>query len=152
MRKITKISLHITVSTWGDTNSIRSWHLDRGWSDIGYHYVIKNGHSRYNSPYFSSEDGSVESGRSLSRNPAAVAGHNSNMIAIALVGKDGKFTQKQLLSAVELCSNLIDVYNLDLDSIKGHYEYDGVHKKCPEIDMNDFRLAVKNFRQEKVLS
>ena len=44
MRKIRKIIIHCSATPEGkdiDAEEIRQWHLDKGWRDIGYHYVIK---------------------------------------------------------------------------------------------------------------
>ena len=44
MRKIDKIIVHCAATREGQdikTDTIRDWHLKRGWSDIGYHYVIE---------------------------------------------------------------------------------------------------------------
>jgi len=70
-----------------DASTIRRWHLERGFSDIGYHKVIKL-------------DGTVEDGRSLERQGAHAnfkkfGGENFNIgtIAICYVGgldKHGK--------------------------------------------------------------
>ena len=49
MRKIDTIIVHCTATRaeWWESRSAedkmaecKSWHLDRGWSDIGYHYLI----------------------------------------------------------------------------------------------------------------
>ncbi len=43
MRDINKIILHCSATPEGrdvSVDTIRKWHLDRGWSDIGYHYVV----------------------------------------------------------------------------------------------------------------
>jgi N-acetylmuramoyl-L-alanine amidase len=55
-------------------------HIKRGWSDIGYHYLI-------------GLEGEIGLGRKESTIPAAVFGYNRGMIAIAYVGgmgPDGK--------------------------------------------------------------
>ena len=45
MRKVNKIIVHCSGTPIGknfDVKDIRGWHVDgNGWSDIGYHYVIK---------------------------------------------------------------------------------------------------------------
>ena len=66
MRKIDKIILHCTATPEGrdvSVNAIKKWHTDKGWSDIGYHYVV-------------SLDGLVEEGRPVVRQGAHVRGHN----------------------------------------------------------------------------
>lgn len=57
---------------------ITDWHTQRGWSDIGYHFVIRR-------------DGTVEEGREIERPGAHVRGHNSDTIGICLVGGKGGF-------------------------------------------------------------
>jgi N-acetylmuramoyl-L-alanine amidase len=52
---------------------IRRWHKDRGWDDIGYHYVIRR-------------NGDVEIGRPENAVGAHVAGKNSTSVGICLVG------------------------------------------------------------------
>lgn len=54
-------------------SDIRSWHLRRGWSDVGYHYVIRR-------------DGRVEPGRAPDRIGAHVSGHNHHSVSVCLVG------------------------------------------------------------------
>jgi len=52
---------------------IRQWHKLRGWSDIGYHYVIRR-------------DGRIELGRPIEQVGAHVKGHNSDSIGVCMVG------------------------------------------------------------------
>ena len=67
---------------------IRKWHLDRGWSDIGYHCVIRR-------------NGMIEFGRPLDVCGAHVKGYNHNSIGICLVGGiDRKGSQKVIIRAV----------------------------------------------------
>ena len=42
--KVSKIYVHHSASPKAstDTARIRRWHLDRGWNDIGYHWVIEH--------------------------------------------------------------------------------------------------------------
>jgi len=145
MRKISKISIHTSDSAWGDVNAIRSWHLQKGWDDVGYHFIVKNG-LILPDLFIPSLNGHIDMGRPLNVTPAAVYGQNKEMIAICLIGKYGKYTAEQLMNAIKLCSDLIDEFNIPLNRIKGHYEYPNVHKTCPDMDMNNFRLAIKSYR------
>lgn len=53
---------------------IRQWHLARGWSDIGYHFVIES-------------DGNIAIGRQpINSVGAHVRGHNWHSLGICLVG------------------------------------------------------------------
>ena len=60
--------------------TIRNWHTSRGWSDVGYHFVIGT-------------KGELWAGRSLEYQGAHTKGHN-NSIGVAYVGGlDSRRTQ-----------------------------------------------------------
>jgi len=43
MRHLNKVIIHCSATPEGrdvSLDTIRQWHIKRGWSDIGYHYVI----------------------------------------------------------------------------------------------------------------
>ena len=77
MREINKLIVHCTATPeFKDftLEDVRGWHVKgNGWSDIGYHYLIKL-------------DGTVELGRPVKKPGAHVAGHNKDSIGIAYVG------------------------------------------------------------------
>ena len=83
MRNINEIIVHCAATPEGKdftVADIRRWHKARGWSDIGYHYVVYR-------------DGSVHKGRPVSKVGAHVRGRNRNTIGICYIGgvaKDGK--------------------------------------------------------------
>ena len=75
-RKITHLVIHCTADRDGQNKTvadIRASHLERGFTDIGYHYVIYR-------------DGSVHIGRDVDKSGAHVANHNSYTIGIVYVG------------------------------------------------------------------
>ena len=52
-RHVSRVFLHCSASDnpkHDKISVIRKWHLDKGWSDVGYHYFIR-------------KDGTVEEGR-----------------------------------------------------------------------------------------
>lgn len=109
---------------------IRRWHVeDRGWLDVGYHYVIRR-------------DGTVEPGRPLTAMGAHVRGYNDRSIGICLVGgldqngnpKDN-FTPEQLNSLERLVLHLKDVFP-DAEELVGHRDLDP-SKACPCFDLSD---------------
>jgi len=109
---------------------IRQWHLDRNWSDIGYHYVIRR-------------DGTVEKGRDDSISGAHAKGFNSNSLGVCLVGgvnddldPDSNFTINQFNSLSRLLKGLKVQYP-DAE-IKGHRDLKGVKKACPSFDVVSF--------------
>ena len=130
MRKIDKIIIHCSATPEGrdvKTDTIRGWHVDeRGWSDIGYHYVIEL-------------DGEIVKGRSKQRQGAHVKGHNKDSIGICYVGgmdkdmKNAKDTRtlKQDNSIYNLLCHLLLRY--PEATIHGHNEFSS--KACPSFDV-----------------
>lgn len=75
-KNITRIFLHCTATREGqdiDAATIKRWHLAQGWSDIGYHFVIRL-------------DGTIEIGRDESIPGSHVKGFNAGSIGVVYVG------------------------------------------------------------------
>ena len=76
-RVIKEIIVHCTADPEGKNKTveeIRKEHIkNRGWSDIGYHYVVYR-------------DGSVHEGRNVNFSGAHCSGHNANSIGVVYVG------------------------------------------------------------------
>ena len=101
-RKSTKrIILHHAESSSCTADDIHRWHLDRGWSGIGYHFFVR-------------KDGSVYRGRPEDTVGAHASGANSDSIGICAEGKYMTETmpdaQKQAI--IELCSYLLNKYGI----------------------------------------
>lgn len=80
MRTIDYLVVHCSATVEGkdfDAADINNWHLQRGWSGIGYHYVIKL-------------DGTVEKGRPDAKIGAHVKGYNKKSIGICYIGGLGE--------------------------------------------------------------
>ena len=76
---VDKIIVHCSDSdrkSHDNARTIRKWHLERGFADIGYHYVICK-----------RNNGVVEPGRSLDFVGAHCRGQNSTSIGVCLTGK-----------------------------------------------------------------
>lgn len=105
---------------------IRRWHLDKGWKDIGYHYVIRR-------------DGTVEPGRAPNAIGSHVQGHNADSVGICMVGGiDDKtwkpadnFTAAQWKSLRTLVERLTKTY--PAAKVLGHRDFAGVNKACPSF-------------------
>ncbi len=111
---------------------IRKWHTDKGWSDIGYHYVIRR-------------DGTQEEGREDTVQGAHVRGHNRNSLGICLVGgvdndfkSEANFTFLQY-DALKHLLNYLHLKYPDAE-IKGHKDLDP-GKDCPCFDVDAFWRA-----------
>jgi N-acetylmuramoyl-L-alanine amidase len=99
--------------------AVRSWHLDRGFSDIGYHYLID-------------KNGTLLEGRNLEKTPAAQKGYNSNSIAICLDGLfEDQFNVLQFDTLRKISYEINEVYNYDM-LFRGHCEVS--NKTCPVFD------------------
>jgi len=76
MRKIDKIIIHCSATPEFkefDVDDITNWHLAKGWSDCGYHLIIKL-------------DGTIESGRPMNLKGAHTYGENKGSIGICYIG------------------------------------------------------------------
>ena len=134
MRKITDIILHCSATPEGrdiHADTIRQWHLQKGWRDIGYHYII-------------TLDGSIEAGRSITQAGAHCQGHNKNSIGICYIGgvdKDGKpkdtRTPLQTAALHKLVSALMETLDISEQHIHCHNEY--AAKACPSFSIEQFR-------------
>lgn len=107
---------------------IRRWHVkDRGWRDIGYHWLI-------------GRDGRIVAGRPETEIGAGVAGHNSGVIHVCLIGGHGStehdpfarnftpaqdVTLRQQLQAIGM--------RTQLRRISGHNEW--AAKACPGFNV-----------------
>ncbi|ULB33003.1 N-acetylmuramoyl-L-alanine amidase [Proteiniphilum propionicum] len=128
MRKINKIIIHCSATPEGrhvTVQDIDRWHRDRGFSQIGYHWVI----------YL---DGSIHKGRSEEIAGAHVVGHNANSVGICYIGgvdemmrpKDTR-TKEQRATMRSLVSSL---KNKHPDAtVHGHNEF--AAKACPSFDV-----------------
>ncbi len=131
MRHIDKIIVHCAATRPSmdiDAETIRDWHVnDNGWSDIGYHYVIKR-------------DGTIENGRPVSIAGAHARGHNADSIGICLVGgmkedmsaADANFTLAQYNALHTLVEKIKQ--DFEIVEVTGHRDLADVTKPCPTFN------------------
>jgi N-acetylmuramoyl-L-alanine amidase len=139
MRPIKQIIIHCSDSSFGNANLIRKWHLEKGWADIGYHYVITNGYTTKKSEYDPKTDGKIETGRPIERPGAHCEGNNYDSIGVCLTGKD-EFTPLQIESLLAIIERIRERFGKI--PVYGHYEKASAKKQgktCPNIDMVQFR-------------
>ena len=131
--KITKVIIHAAdtpASMDIGASEIRRWHVEeRGWSDIGYHYVVRR-------------SGLVETGRDLDgdgdieeETGAHVFGHNRGTLGICMVGgKPGcNFTAAQWQALSFLVTDICKRHGLTVADVYGHNDFDS-GKPCPMFD------------------
>ena len=131
MRDINKIILHCSATREGQnisTETIRGWHVnERGWSDIGYHFVVLL-------------DGTVDKARPIKRQGAHVRGKNKGSIGVCYIGgcdadmnpKDTR-NEAQKKSLEELITYLMESY--DDATLHGHNEFSS--KACPSFNVQE---------------
>lgn len=155
MRKIDKVYIHCSDSVWGNHGAITEWHKQRGLTnaagEMGYHYLILNGlltaEDAKRGDYKADMDGMIVEGRKVETAGAHVAGDNKNSIGICLVGKYA-FTEKQVEALIDLCREIIGVYDLDPDDFWGHREYwemngGAAPKTCPNFKVESIRKVLR---------
>ena len=133
-RKITEIIVHCSATAEGKDYTVADitrWHKQRGFSTIGYHYVVYR-------------NGSVHQGRDVNVSGAHCTGHNTNSIGVCYIGgcaadartpKDTR-TNVQRASLEILLRKLRTLY----PSAKIHGHRDFANKACPSFD------ATKEYR------
>lgn len=88
MRTIDRIIVHHTAGTWGSAASIDHYHrTQRGFDEIGYHFVIANGWVAPRT-YRTESNGCIQPGRDLEKIGAHDLGENETSLGVALVAYD----------------------------------------------------------------
>ena len=124
MRLINKIIVHCSATREGrnfTASDINRWHKERGFAQIGYHYVVLL-------------DGTIQKGRPENISGAHCVNHNSRSIGICYIGgldkqnkaKDTR-TPAQKLALLYLLTELRAKY--PKATIHGHNEF--AAKDCP---------------------
>ena len=122
--------------------TIKEWHTGKGWSDIGYHYVVRR-------------NGKVERGRNVHMRGAHVKGHNHESVGICMVGgvnddnePEDNFTDEQY-SALRAVLNTLKAFYPGA-VIRGHRDFspdlnndgeiteDEWIKHCPCFEVSTF--------------
>ena len=124
--KVKGIIIHCSDSPQGRGDSaedIHAWHTKRGFSGIGYHYIIL-------------EDGMIEKGRPDYWDGAHAKGYNHTHLGICMIGKNS-FTPEQYYSLKDLVSSKVLEYNISKENVIGHYAVS--EKSCPNFDVTEWR-------------
>ena len=133
-RNMNTIVIHCSATKEGveyNREHIKKWHLQRGFKDIGYHFIVRL-------------DGTIEIGRPLNKVGAHVSGYNANTIGICYIGglnsngkpKDTR-TNKQKESLNKLIKMLIGLIP-SLNEIKGHRDYSKDLNNNGVIETNEY--------------
>lgn len=132
MRKIEEIIIHCSATRPDQhigVEEIRKWHVEeRGWSDCGYHYVIKR-------------NGVIEKGRSIKDVGAHTKGYNKSSVGVCMVGgldaqnaPRSNYTASQWYSLYSLVNFLTITF--DEAEVLGHNDLS--KKDCPCFDVRQW--------------
>jgi len=147
MREIKSVILHCTATTLDKVltvKEVRRWHVQgRGWSDIGYHFLIH-------------QDGTIERGRHIDKVGAHTWGNNYGSVGVAYCGgvvkksktvldkekgKDkSRHTPKDTMTkeqekAFRNLFSMLEVFFGEL-KLSGHNNHTNA-KACPSFKMRD---------------
>ena len=134
MRKIAKKILHCAdtrVNQNFSINDVREWHIQRGFSDVGYHFYIRL-------------NGDIETGRTVETIGAHCKGENEDSIGICFEGgknEDGSLWKNpldaQIIAFFVLNESLDQEYGIT--PVFGHYQFS--KKTCPNFNVTELMAA-----------
>ena len=132
MRQINRLILHSAetpISKDFSAIDIDKWHKERGFNEIGYHFVIKL-------------TGELEFGRGVEQVGAHTFGFNNNSIGICLIGgvdNNGKRTDTRTPAQHRTLLGLVKMFKQIYPGIEvnGHYEFSD--KKCPFFKVDEYK-------------
>lgn len=154
-----KIIIHSSESTYGNAACIdgihsKNWGRNKYGVSIGYHFIILNGQITWDH-YNQYMDGNIETGRGIDGDPvldvtefgAHTYGQNKNAVGICLIGKNGRFTKKQLENLFKLLRQLDSQYGGI--EIFQHSDFDKINRPyCAGLDTGKLREEYNNQRDQ----
>lgn len=126
MTRFKRIVVHHTAGPRSQTlEDIRDFHVNvRGWSDVGYHFVIE-------------EDGRVRKGRDWRKVPACVKGKNGDSLCTAVTGDntdpEESWNDIQRASLQAHLDTLVGLLGVPVD---GHRDHSNT--ACPGLEVEDY--------------
>jgi hypothetical protein len=138
-----EIIIHHSASEDGsalDTALLRKYHKDRGWIDIGYHFIIE----------LVGNDYEIIAGRMIDLVGAHCIGHNDIGIGICVVGnyEITKPHPKQVRLLIKLCKALCYQFNIPPSRIYSHNNFSNT--LCPGKNL-DVSYVVRQVTKEAIL-
>lgn len=106
------VVIHHSASPDVSANTIDSWHRQRGFKEIGYHFVIR-------------ANGDIEPARDFRTAGAHALGRNSTHLGICVVGDFTKHapTEEQIDSLIRLCRGIKSRFGIE--------KWERHHENCP---------------------
>jgi N-acetyl-anhydromuramyl-L-alanine amidase AmpD len=136
--KTEMIVLHHAAAKSCSAEQVHQWHLSRGWSGVGYHFIVR-------------KDGQIYRGRPENVIGAHATNYNSKSIGVCF---EGDFTEEnmskaQLEAGKELVSYLKEKYKIS--NIKAHRDL--MATSCPgsKFPFNEIANAQQNVTKENLI-
>ena len=117
-------------------NELKEKFIEDGWSDIGYHYVIRR-------------NGSVEEGRCVDSVGGHLFGWDSVCLGICLIGgievnadngEAANYTQAQIASLIELLVKVKNCY--PTAKITAPFDFPGITDSSPYFDVKEWLKTI----------
>jgi len=135
-RKINKVIIHHSASPVDTTvEDIDRWHKARGWSGIGYHWVLL-------------EDGTWAKGRHENKTGAHCKGHNKGSIGICVTGNFEKYhcPAPRFTHLLDLIGNVLQRHELRWNDVYFHSDF-GNTQCCGKFLKTQLFHALKGRRE-----
>lgn len=135
LSSITHIAIHHSLTepnsdSRKDVEAFARYHVEENdWPGIAYAYVI-------------GYEGTVFKTNIAVHVTYHVGNHNRKALGICLVGdfRDSEVPKEQYNAAIELVQICMDSYEVPIENVLGHSEFEGYKwKECPAFDMDKFR-------------
>jgi N-acetylmuramoyl-L-alanine amidase len=147
MSKLAAIVVHHAAAPRSTTvEQIRGWHKVKGWSDIGYHYLLRQPTDASIPVLSMGRPHNLDSKWEPWEYGAHAKGNNSASIGLCLVGN---FDVDPLPAAmrgllVKQLVSLCSTFRLPASAVKGHKEMPGAATACPGrfVDLDALRADV----------
>lgn len=124
--------IHHAEATRCTVEDIHRWHLNNGWSGLGYHYFIR-------------KDGSIYSGRNEEALGAHCLSYNAKSLGICLEGSfnNEAMEEKQYSALLKLTKHLCSKNNIN--KIYGHRELNNTDCPGKKFPLDRLKREVKLF-------
>lgn len=133
-KKTTHIVLHHSASKEAYASLVHQWHIGRGWSGIGYHFIVR-------------KNGTIERGRPIDTVGAHCSNHNSYTIGICFEGnfQEEQMSNIQIQAGRELIAYVQALYGGNLKVVRHR---DLMATACPGDNFPfDLMLSDVNFEE-----
>ncbi len=125
MREIKRIIIHHSAGSLSATaKQIRGWHMDKGWSDVGYHGVIEG-------------DGEYHPCRPHEKVGAHAKGANADSIGICVVGDNTHPGREWRFVQIETLVETIRILRTEYPGaeVLGHRDVGTTATECPGVNI-----------------